>query len=274
MSSPAWEDALRSGDLSGALAAAKEGVRGHPNDADLRLVLLHLAALAGDWDAARRQLKVYGEMSSDEQREFLAMTITSLIDAEEQRSAILAGEREPLIFGDPLPWVADLIQMHRHLAAGENEAAAKCRERVVEEAEAVPGRIDGKAFSWLGDTDWRFPAVLEVVIGGSYYWLPVQRLLSVTLSEPKGLRDLIWCPVNFKFTNGGDSPGYLCSRYPGSESSENEDLALSRGTVWDEPAPGIVTAKGQRVLTDGENDWSVLEVRRIDFEHPDIERAL
>lgn len=274
MSQVTWEDALRSGDLSGALAAVKDSVRAKPGDGDLRLVLVHLAALAGDWEPAVKQLKLYGDLATDDKRQLLVITVTSLIEAETQRAAVMAGGREPLIFGDPLPWVGDLIQMHRHLLAGETEAALRCRDQVVEAAESVSGTIDGKHFPWLGDTDSRFPAVFEAIIGGSYYWLPVQRLLGVTLHEPKGLRDLIWLPVNFQFTNGGDSPGYLCVRYPGSEKSDNQDMALSRGTIWDEPSPGLVTAKGQKVLTDGENDYSLLEVRKIEFEHPDIERSL
>lgn len=274
MSGSTWEEALRQGDLAGALAAAKDGIRANPGEAELRLVLAHLNALGGDWESATKQLKLYGDLATDDKRQLLVITVGSLIDSEKQRREVLAGEREPLIFGDPLPWVADLIQMHRHARAGENAAALATRDRVIDQAEAVPGRIDGTAFSWLGDTDWRFPAVFEAVIGGSYYWLPVQRLLGITLKEPKGLRDLIWCPVTFKLTNGGETPGFIPTRYPGSESSENQDLVLARGTVWDEPSPGMVVAKGQRVLTDGEKDYSLLDVRRVDFEHPDIERAL
>ncbi|WP_035607987.1 type VI secretion system accessory protein TagJ [Haloferula sp. BvORR071] len=274
MSQVTWEDALRSGDLSGALAAIKESVRAKPTDGDLRLVLMHLAALSGEWESAVKQLKLYGDLGTDEQRQLLVITVTSLVEAETQRVAVLAGEREPLIFGDPLPWMADLIQMHRHLRAGETEAALQCRDKVTDAAESVPGTIDGKRFAWLGDTDSRFPAIFEAVIGGSYYWLPVQRLLGVRVSTPKTLRDLIWLPVNFQFTNGSDTPGFLCARYSGSEKSENQNLALSRGTVWDEPQPGLVKAAGQKVLTDGENDYSLLEVRKIEFEHPDIERPL
>lgn len=274
MSVSTWEDALRQGDLAGALAAAKDGIRANPGEAGLRLVLAHLNALAGDWDSATKQLKLYGDLATDDKRQLLVITVGSLIDAEKQRREVLAGEREPLIFGDPLPWVADLIQMHRHAQAGENTAALAARDRVIDQAEAVPGRINDTAFSWLGDTDWRFPAVFEAVIGGSYYWLPVQRLLGIVIKEPKGLRDLVWCPVTFKLTNGGETPGFIPTRYPGSESSENQDLVLSRGTVWDEPSPGMIIAKGQRVLTDGDHDYSLLDVRQIDFEHPDIERAL
>jgi type VI secretion system protein ImpE len=273
MSPSTWEEALRSGDLSGALAAVKQGIRGNPSDADLRLVLLHLALLDGDWDGALKQLKLYGELSSDENSQLLVLTLSSLIESEEQRRAVLSGEREPLIFAEPPAWVGGLAQMNRHLAAGEFEAAAGCRERVAEEAPAIPGTVDGTRFDWLGDTDWRFCAVLEAVIGGSYYWLPIERLRRITLSEPKGLRDLVWCPVNFQFTNEGESPGFIPVRYPGSEDSENRDLALARGTVWDEAAPGIVLAKGQRVLTDGDHDYSLLDVRRIEFEHPEVEPA-
>jgi type VI secretion system protein ImpE len=269
-----WEEALRGGDLAGALALAKERIRANPNDADLRLLLAHLNILAGDWQSAEKQLKVYGGFASSQEDKLLVMTIHSLIESEGQRLAVLAGEREPLIFGDPLPWAGDLIQMHRHLRAGEHEAAVLCREQVAEAAGPVAGNVGGKRFAWLGDTDWRFCSIFEAVIGGSYYWLPVQRVLHITLGEPKGLRDLVWQPVNFRFVNGGESPGFIPARYPGSEASDNPDIVLSRGTVWEETAPGIVIARGQRVLTDGDNDYSILDVRRIEFEPPEVEPAV
>ncbi len=266
-----WEEALKGGDLPTALALTKERIRANPNDGDLRLLLVHLALLGGDWSSALKQIKVYGEISADEQRELLVMTVTSLIGSEEQRRAVLFGDQDPVVFADPLPWAGDLIQMLRHLKAGEYEAASHCRERVSEVAEAVPGRIDGHRFQWLGDSDWRFCSVMEAVIGGTYYWLPVQRILHITLGEPRGLRDLIWQPVNFRFINGGESPGFIPVRYPDSEKSANSALVLSRETVWDEVAPGIVLAKGQRVFTDGDNDFSILDTRRIEFEHPVVE---
>jgi len=268
MAESTWEEALRSGDLSGALGLAKEQIRAKPNDADLRLLLLHLNALAGDWESALKQLKVYGDLATGQESKLLGMTLSALIESEGQRNAVLAGTQEPLIFGQPLPWVGDLIQMHRHLRAGEYDAACRCRAQVAESAGAVSGTIGGKPFPWLGDTDWRFCSIFEAVIGGSYYWVPLQCVLRITLGEPTGLRDLIWQPVNFRFINGGESPGFIPARYPGSEKSDNPDIVLSRGTVWEEIAPGIVIARGQRVLTDGDNDYSLLDVRRIEFDEP------
>lgn len=265
-----WEEALRGGDLAGALALIKERIRANPNDGGLRLTLVNLAALSGDWTSALRQISLYGDLSPDEHRQLLVMLVTSLIEAEKQRCAVLAGKQDPVILSDPLPWAGDLLQMHRHLTAGEYDAASRCRERVADLAGPVSGTIDGHRFKWLGDTDWRFCAVFEAVIGGTYYWLPVQQVQSITLAEPKGLRDLIWHPVNFAFLNGGESPGFIPVRYPGSETSEPSDLALSRATVWDEVAPGIFLGKGQRVFTDGENDYSLLDVRRIEFEQVEV----
>ena len=132
MPESSWQEALRGGDLTGALGLAKESIRANPNDADLRLLLVHLNILAGDWESAEKQLKVYGGFATSQEDKLLVMTVSSLIESEGQRRAVLAGDREPLIFGDPLPWVGDLVQMHRHLRAGESDAATRCRSRVAE----------------------------------------------------------------------------------------------------------------------------------------------
>ena len=37
--------------------------------------------------------------------------------------------------------------------------------------------IDGKAFAWMADADMRLGPVLEAVINGRYYWVPLVHLV-------------------------------------------------------------------------------------------------
>ena len=65
--------------------------------------------------------------------------------------------------------------------------------------------------------------------------------------------------------NGTTLPVFLPVRYPGSEKSENPLHQLARLTEWTEREPGFYTGLGQRQWSNGDQDFSLLQVRRIAF---------
>src|SRR5690606_12282675 len=102
------EECLREGDLDGALAALQQSVRSHPADAKQRVFLFQLLAVRGDWDRALTQLDVLKDMDIGT----LPMTqaYREAVRCERLRQTVFSGERSPLIFGEPEPWIALLIQ--------------------------------------------------------------------------------------------------------------------------------------------------------------------
>ena len=58
------EECFRSGDLTGCLQALQDAVRKSPADAKLRIFLVQVLMVQGDWDRALNQLKVIGEMEA------------------------------------------------------------------------------------------------------------------------------------------------------------------------------------------------------------------
>ncbi len=65
-----------------------------------------------------------------------------------------------------------LAQALEHDAVGEGAAAAELRRQALELAEPTAGTIDGQAFAWIMDADPRLGPVLEVIVNGTYRWLP------------------------------------------------------------------------------------------------------
>ena len=76
------------------------------------------------------------------------------------------------------------------------------------------------------------------------------------------LRDLIWLPVQFVWTNGGEAVGLIPARYPGSEASDDPQVRLARKTVWEE-RNGIPTGLGQRILATDAEEKGLLDMREI-----------
>ena len=83
------------------------------------------------------------------------------------------------------------------------------------------------------------------------------------MEAPEDLRDMVWMPAHLQFANGGEMVGLVPTRYAGSESAGDGQIALARKTVWEELAPETHRGLGQRILTTDAADVPLLEVRTL-----------
>jgi type VI secretion system protein ImpE len=257
------EQTLREGRVEEALAELQSEVRKAPDNAEYRVFLFQLLCVLGDWERARAQLKVLGELSPGALP--LVHVYGTAITCELLRHEVFAGSRTPLILGEPLPWVALVLQALSEAAQGRGAAAAALRAEALEKAQAVPGRIDGEAFDWIADADSRLGPVCEAIIDGRYYWVPFERLRSIALEGPSDLRDVVWMPAHLGLVNGGDTAALIPARYPGSEKDGDGGIRLSRKTEWDEVGPDTFHGRGQRMFATQGGEYALLSVRRIEF---------
>jgi type VI secretion system protein ImpE len=257
------EDSFRAGRLTASLEELQAEVRQKPADVKLRIFLAQLLMMIGQWDRAVTQLSVIGEMDASALP--MARAYRSAIDCELLRAEVFAGKRSPLLFGDPEPWIAGLLQA---LVLGEGRAAdaAKLRAEAFEAAPTSSGKINGEAFEWLADGDSRIGPMFEVLLNGAYYWVPAHRVQKIVLDAPSDARDLIWLPAQFTWSNAGEAVGFIPSRYAGSEASTDDAIRMSRKTEWRELAEGSFAGLGQRLLATDAGEYPLLEVRDIVFD--------
>lgn len=251
------------GRLAEALPALQAEIRRSPGDQNLRVFLFQLNCLLGQFDKALAQLQVAAGL--DPETEMLARIFQPVILCELLRRDVFAGTRSPLIFGEPEEWMGWLLQANVHVAKGQFEAAAELRQRALDAAPASDGRINGVAFEWIADADSRLGPLLEVILEGKYYWIPFSRIARIETGQPADLRDLVWLPARFTWTNGGAVSGHIPVRYPGTEATADDALRLARGTAWREVPGGAFLGLGQRLLTTDQGDSPLLECRAIEF---------
>lgn len=262
----AAEQALKDGDATAALKLLTEQVRGQPQNVKLRTFLFQLLCVLGQWERALNQLKVAGEL--DAATLPMVQTYREAIACEALRQQVFAGQKLPMLFGEPEAWVALLIEALLREGRGEPDAARTLRAQALEQAPAVPGQADGTPFAWLADADGRLGPVLEAIINGRYYWLPLNRLARFDIEAPADLRDAVWMPAHFEFTNGGEVVGLVPTRYPGTVLAAGDALALARRTDWVERAPGDFIGLGQRLLTTDSRDIGLMDLRSVVFDVP------
>ncbi len=255
------EQSLREGSLEASLSQLQEQVRNDPSNAKYRVFLFQLLAILGQWDRAFNQLKVAGELDAGT----LAMvqTYREALRCEVLRQAIFAGRGTPLVFGKPERWVALLIEALRLTAKGDEAAARPLREEAFDLAPATSGEIDGQPFEWIADADQRLGPVLEVVVNGAYYWVPFHLIKSLRIEEPVDLRDLVWLPGQFTWTNGGGAVGLIPTRYPGSEADASTEIRMGRRTEWQQRGDDLFVGLGQRMLATDVAEHPLMEIRQI-----------
>jgi type VI secretion system protein ImpE len=257
------EQSLREGRVEEALAELQKLVRTAPDNAEYRVFLFQLLCVLGDWERGRAQLKVLGDLSPGALA--LVHVYGTAITCELLRREVFAGARTPLILGEPLPWVALLIQALSVAAQGRAAEAAALRTEALEKASAASGTIDGEPFEWIADADSRLGPICEAIVDGRYYWVPFERIHRITLEAPADLRDVVWTPAKLRLANGGETAALIPVRYPGSELDTNGLIRLGRKTEWDEVAPDTFHGRGQRMFATGEGEYALLSVRRIEL---------
>ena len=258
---PKAEELLREGKLDEALASLQEQVRNDPAKTELRMFLFQLLSVMGNWPRALTQLNVAAEM--DGEKMLVAEICRPALECEAFRSAVFEGTKKPLVFGEPEKWMSLLIRANELLAQGETKAAGDFRDEAFEAAPAVSGKINGHDFDWLADADTRLGPVLEAIVDRKYFWVPLTRVKAVRVEEPKALRNMVWAEAQFTWTNGGQTPGLIPTRYAGSESAEDGALRLGRQTTWKELEGGHFVGLGQRMLATDRGEYPLLEVRSI-----------
>lgn len=262
----AAEASLRAGDVSGALQQLQDQVRSRPGDAKLRVFLFQLLCVLGRWDRALNQLVVAGEL--DASTLAMVQTYREAIQCERLREQVFAGAKVPMLFGEPEPWVALMIEALLRDGRGEAADARRLRDEALEGAPATPGAIDGERFEWLADADMRLGPVLEAVVNGRYYWIPFSRLSRLTVEAPVDLRDAVWMPAQLQFVNGGEAVALLPTRYAGTDLAAGDLLAQARRTEWSEPQPGFYVGRGQRMLATDQGERALMDVREVVFDAP------
>lgn len=258
------EELLKAGDLDGALVALQDAVRKDAGSANLRIFLFQLLSVRGEWQRAIQQLKVSAEM--DPLATPMAQTYREGIVCEVYREKVFAGEKEPLIFGEPQEWIALMVEALKVNAAGKHAEAAEVRAKAFDAAPTVSGKIDGAPFEWIADADMRLGPLLEVIVNGKYYWMPFTAIAKLEFEDPADLRDAVWTPCTLTLVNGGDMVALIPTRYAGTLEHGTGAEKLARTTQWRDIGSETFVGIGQRLLATDGGDVAIMDVRLIEMD--------
>ncbi len=234
------QELFQAGKLKEAIQVLGSELRDRPTDLKRRTFLFELLCFTGDYSRAEKHLSILGQGSPD--AEVGALVYRSALLAERKREAFFEGQE--FLKATPL------------------------------ESKPTPGTLNGEPFQTIEDADPRIGARLEIYVAGEYVWLPFEHIGSLTMEQPRRLRDLLWS--NAVITVGPALQGkdfgqvLLPVLYPFSSRHDRDTVKLGKETDWTSSERDGEIPFGQKLLLlDGEKVVPILEVRSLEFQAPE-----
>lgn len=257
------EKYLQEGDLNSSLESIQNEIRANASDVKSRIFLFQLLVILGQWDRAAKQLDVIANM--DISTLPMVNDYRTAIECERYREDVFLGKNDPVFMGKPDEWQALILQSLKLTAKDKDNDSSLIRNQALEMAPTIAGTINSEAFEWIADADSRLGPLLEVFVEGQYRWVPFTNIKRIAIEVPENLRDFVWVPAHIQWASEGESFVFIPTRYPFS-AEQDDQLALSRKTVWVDHGEDSFAGFGQRLLTTDLNDYSLLDIRDIFFE--------
>ena len=270
---------LKNADLASSLKSLQAEVRDNPSEPKHRIFLFQLLSILGQWDRALGQLNVLRDLNADSLS--MVQAYQEALNCEALRDVVFSGNRSPLLFGEPEPWMALMLEALKLSGQGNGVESAALRDNALQDAPLVSGTLtlfpekttDDRAtalvlpFEWVADADSRIGPFLEAIVNGKYFWIPFQRIGSISLEKVSDLRDLVWLPARFEWANGGEAVGFVPTRYVQSQSHSDDHIRLGWKTIWSEAGEGTYFGLGQRILTTDADEYPLTKIQKIEFRH-------
>jgi type VI secretion system protein ImpE len=222
----------QAGRLDEAVRALGSALRSDPANVRARTFLFELLCFAGEYDRAAKHLDVISDSSKE--ANLGALLYRSALHAERTRQQMFQTVGQ--VGGSPPP-------------------------------SALSGTLNGQAFTSISDADPRIGARLEVFAAGQYTWIPFQHVASVSVAEPKQLRDLLWAQASVragpKFKDFEFGEVLIPAVAPLSWKHPDWQVRLGREIDWQTLPDGVEAPLGPKMLeVDGEL-IPILEVREL-----------
>jgi type VI secretion system protein ImpE len=256
----------KAGNLAQAIDAQLKEVKANPADQGRRLFLFELLAFGGDLDRAQRQIDAidYKEMEKD----MALMGYKKALAAEKERRAFFKGGETPQFLGEVPEHARLRLDAAKHLRENRPAEASALLTQAAAATPEVKGQLNGKPFAGLRDGDDLFGGVLEVLAMGKYFWVPLEQVASLAMTEPRFPRDLLWVPARLEVHAGTKGEVFLPTLYPATHEHTDEQVKLGRATDWKSLDGGAVLGVGLRTFLVGEEAVSILEWRELVTEAP------
>ena len=252
----------QAGDLDGAIQAALAAVKKQPTDVPQRFLLAELLCFAGELERADKQLDMV--MKQDVEVGPTSVLLRQLIRAETARRECFQQGRLPEFVGQVTPALRKHLDALIAVREGDAQRAADLLAAVDEDRPEAEILCNGQACSEFRDLDDTTASFLEVLTSnGTYYWVPFERIDSLTFHQPVRPHDLLWRRTEISVVDGPDGEVYVPATYFGSAQSDEAALRLGRQTIWSDEEGQPIRGTGRRMFLVGDDALDILQIQTL-----------
>lgn len=253
------------GKLAQAIDALNAAVKRKPTDRASRGLLAELLCAAGNLERADKQLEVL--INQDLENAVGISLFRHCIRADQSRHEFYLEGRVPEFVGAPTPLLQKHLEASILIRDGDFAGAASTLDEAEQARSPTPGECDGERFDDFRDLDDLTAPLLEVLTtNGKYYWVALESVEALEFRPPERPRDLLWRPAKISVRGGPDGEVFVPAVYLGSETEDDERLALGRSTDWKGGDGAPVRGLGQRSFLVGESDRTIMSIETLAFD--------
>lgn len=241
-------------------------IKKQPSDNNLRLALIQYYCLTANWTKALSTTKNYLNINSKDENS--KVLLEANIKSEMLRDQVFSGEVAPMMYPD---CDEDMFNRQKSLlknyiqsvdARSTTELFLETYDRVELTHTINSAENQSVSGSWV-DSDVRTAYVLEVFLQEHYYWIPFNNIIKITFKDNEYLTDILWRRGEIHLTGDRVLPAFLPARYAVTDNDISDELKLCQKTHWQDYGD-LHTASGQKTLTNGEDDVSILDIIQIE----------
>lgn len=250
------------GNLRSAIAEINEEIKCDATNIAKRSFLMELLCIAGDLDRASKQLDTLTQQSPHHS---INMTIIrQLIRAELTRRECFNEGRLPEFVGELTRDLHYRIQAITEIRRGNFTTANEILKTAEQQFPNLTGYCNLKSFSAFRDLDDICAYIFEAFTSnGKYYWIPIDKVKTITFSLPTRPLDLLWRTAEIEIIDGPEGTIHIPATYYSWKNDLNDALKLGQETVW--RGNGPIFGLGQRTFLVGDNDMPMMNIKSLKF---------
>lgn len=238
-------------------------IKMQPLNRNLRLELLQLYCLNGQWDSALKLIQQFLKLNSrDTQTKALFL---GNIECEIYREKVFEGLILPQVFLDEN--LSNLQLQQDILKAFQQKNPEQLTTLFLKKCENLPvfkvKTSDHKEITGeILDTDCRLAFVIEIFEHNQYYWLDIKDIQEIRFQQAEFLTDIIWRRGNVILKNQKHLACFFPVRYPFGDHELEDQLKYSKLTEWNSFG-ALTIGLGQKTYSNADVDLSILDIESI-----------
>jgi len=255
---------IKSGKLTDAKHQLLEWVKKNPSDHSNRYLLSIILMFFGEWERAIKHLEIIA-IQQPEKKETLSL-FNDLIQAEKKRISVHLHQQSISFLPEPPTCLKIYEQLIKACQSNDLKTAEPLINKIYLKYDTITGTINETPFRGFFNTDTLQAFFIEAFVYNKYVCIPIEYVKELIITTPETMIDLLWKSARITTWNGIVMNCFLPVLYPETYQHPNDEIKFGKMTDWISNHDIIYKGVGQHVFAAQDQEYAILDIRKISFE--------